>query len=103
MQLEAVAAAEKIKVSKAAALTLADEAAGTAECSPRGTPGETMTEMTDRMGTLERALATERWRRAGLLVSDPEPKWLTNDHLIASASPRCTYDQQSSSEPPTHL
>ena len=71
MQLEAVAAAEKIKALEAAAQTRTNAATGIGERAQRGASGEMTTEMTDRMGTLEQALKRERWRRAGMLVSGP--------------------------------
>eukprot|EP00752_Nemacystus_decipiens_P010863 g9658.t1 len=68
IELEAVAPAEKIKALEAASSTCANEGAGTGERAQRGESGDTTTEMTDRMRTLERALTTERWRRAGMVV-----------------------------------
>ena len=73
MQLEAVIAAEKTKTLKAAPRTGAHGAVETSEVAQRGgteASGGVMAEMADRMGTLEQALKRERWRRAGMLVSD---------------------------------
>jgi len=102
MQLEAVAAAEKVKALEAAARTSADGAAGTGERAQREASGETLTAMTHRMGALEQALTTERWRRAGMLVSEPNR---CGTRVIAPymlEKTRRTGDLSFSSEPSSH-
>ena len=70
MQLEAVAAARRIKNTEAVVDTRADGAVGIGERTQREVSGEMTIEMAGRIRTLERTLAMEQWRRAGMLVSN---------------------------------
>eukprot|EP00903_Cladosiphon_okamuranus_P014747 g13665.t1 len=66
-RLEAVAAADKIKALETKP-HISNGSADSGERAQQGPSGEVMNEMIDEMGTLQRALKTERWRRADMLI-----------------------------------